>query len=89
METYNFLLWDLWSNGHEIIIDDIFEYREIEKVWSEVCNKTIGIYKPMIRDNASDVRLKDWREYYDENSYNLVTQLVKKDIDVFGYTFDC
>jgi hypothetical protein len=82
------VLWELWSDGQRILLDEVYDFYEIDKVWSEVCQHTIGVYRPLHKSNNARGRKKDWRVYYDTYSFELVTQLFQKDIDYFDYSFN-
>ncbi len=73
------------ENG-QLVCDLLIRFEELQCGFDEVCRK-IGMKKtvlPVINRTDHD----DYRRYYDNQTHDLVAQLFKDDIDLFGYTFD-
>jgi hypothetical protein len=81
-------LWQLWSDGEKLIIDEVFDYYELVKVWPEICMKTVGELRKLKHTNKARGRDRDWRIYYDTPSFDIVTRMFKNDLSNFGYTFN-
>jgi hypothetical protein len=85
---------DLQSNyvtglDGELIVDFIGRYETLESDFERILTR---IGEPNIRlphKRKASSRKKDYREYYSDTTAELVYNHFKRDIDLFGYKFDC
>lgn len=75
--------WFVTGASGELIVDKVGKFETLSDDFNEI-TRTIGIDASLPHVNASD-RKKDWRAYYDDQTYELVGQIYKEDIDFFGY----
>ncbi|MFZ5483788.1 MAG: sulfotransferase family 2 domain-containing protein [Pseudomonadota bacterium] len=71
-----------------LIVDFVGRYERLHEDFAEACRR-IGIAGPELphRRQATD-RRRDYREYYDDATADLVARHFARDIDRFGYRFD-
>jgi hypothetical protein len=74
-------------HGH-IIVDFIGRYENLADDFAEACRR-IGIRCPSLphRRKAPE-RERDYRRYYDDALAELVAEHFRRDIELFGYSFD-
>jgi len=72
-----------YNDGHQIV-DFIGRFENVEEDWKYVASKIDAeSVLPHIGASAHD----DYRIYYDDESIEIVRNIYKKDIDLFGYEF--
>lgn len=73
----------------KVIVDEILKLEELSGSWGKlqalIENKTGK--RPADPPNLNKTRRGDYREYYTEETRDIVGRLFRKDIDYFGYTF--
>ena len=72
------------SKGN-LIVDYIGHFETLQDDFGKICTH-IGIDAKLGHRNKSDH--KDYRDYYDEETKQMVAEHWKEDIERFGYTFD-
>jgi hypothetical protein len=77
--------WDIFSDGENIILDDVYEFETFFFRWSEVCQK-LGVPNTPIRHDHRSTR-KPYQGYYDDESREFVAQYFKKDLEYWHYGF--
>ncbi|MBW1929078.1 MAG: sulfotransferase family 2 domain-containing protein [Deltaproteobacteria bacterium] len=80
---YDYLI-DLDGN---VIVDFIGRYEQLEDDFNEACRR-IGIRPPKLPHKRRARDRLDYREYYTEETAELIAQRFKKDIEMLGYSFD-
>jgi hypothetical protein len=75
------------DNNAKFLSDFIGRYETINDDWNYICDKMDWNYK-LGHHYPSVGRQKDYRQYYNEESYDIVTNNYKTDLEVFGYDFD-
>jgi hypothetical protein len=85
IELQSDYLIDLHDN---LIVDFVGRYERLHDDFASIC-KRIGIASPDLphRRQATD-RRKDFREYYNDETAELVAKYFRRDIERFGYAFD-
>lgn len=68
-------------------VDFIGFYENIEKDYEYICNK-LFISKKLIFDNKTIKKVNDYRFYYNDKTIEIVSDVYKEDIELFGYKFD-
>lgn len=68
-----------------LIVDYIGKYENLQDDFDEICRQ-IGINASLTHKNKS--KHKDYREYYNDYTRNLIEEAFKEDIEMFGYSFD-
>nr|VFJ51828.1 MAG: Sulfotransferase family protein [Candidatus Kentron sp. FW] len=68
-----------------IIVDFVGRYENLAEDFQKVC-RTVGIEASLPRINQSVHQ--DYRAYYNDGTREMVAEYFKKDIELFGYTFD-
>lgn len=79
-------LTDLEGN---VIVDEILKLEELSERWASL-QSTIRAKtgkEPQNPPNLNKTHRGDYREYYTEETRDIVGRLFRKDIDYFGYTF--
>ena len=75
----------LKDDNDKISLDRIVRHENLTEEFNQVLS-AIGVNTRIPHLNQS--KKVDYRNYYNEESYDLVKQWHKKDLDAFGYTFD-
>jgi hypothetical protein len=72
----------------QVIVDYIGRYERLTEDFGEICRR-IGVSAPALphRREAKD-RKRDYREYYDDATAELVARHFASDVKLFGYGFD-
>jgi chondroitin 4-sulfotransferase 11 len=68
------------------LADFVGRFETINEDWKFICNK-MGWSFELPHIGYSEVRKKDYKEYYNEKSYDIVTEWYKQDLEIFGYNF--
>jgi hypothetical protein len=68
-----------------LLLDFVGHYETLHQDFAKVCRK-VGIEAELPHLNVS--RHRDYRSYYDEPMRNKVAEHFRRDIDLFGYSFD-
>lgn len=77
--------WYVCDDSGQIIVDYIGKLEKLNEV-SEVVSKKLGRELIIPELNKSD-RKTDYRSYFDEETKEIVAELYRKDIQLFGYDF--
>ena len=85
IELQSDYLIDLKGN---IIVDYIGRYEHLYDDFSDICKK-IGISDLQLPHKRKAQGRKNYQEYYNEETVQLVAEYFRKDIEMFGYSFDC
>ena len=73
------------DNKGKIIVDFVGRYENLQEDFQKVCAK-LGITEEVLPHlNRSDRR--DYREYYNQRTENLILEHFQEDIEMFGYDF--
>jgi len=86
-EHYGGDLTEWISDGHEIVVDFVGRYENLNEDWSKVCRALQVSTLPLERENQ--VVRQDYRVFYDDESRELVANRFCRTIELFGYRFDC
>lgn len=81
--------WDKYTENDNIIVNFIGRYETLNKDLLFICNK-LGIpWDGRLTKEFGKFRAdkSSYRQYYDNNTKNLVGTLFRKEIDFFGYKF--
>lgn len=84
IELQSDYLIDLHGNT---IVDFIGRYENLHDDFAHICQQ-IGLKCELPHRRKANDRKKDYRSYYDEQTFELVSRHFKPDIDLLGYTFD-
>ena len=76
--------WLTAPNG-KLLVDFIGRFESINDDFSSVCEK-IGVENRLKHENKS-IR-EDFRSYYDNHTFEIISNWYKKDLDFFNYNFD-
>lgn len=82
--TSQYLHW-CSINGHNVM-DYIGRFENLEADWREVLEQLGLDYRPLPVINAS--KHEHYSTYYDDETREIVTRRFKRDLDVFGYSFE-
>jgi hypothetical protein len=74
----------LTDAGGELLVDFVGKFESLDQDFDRVCER-LGLSVDLPRRNASNHR--DYREYYDAGSAELVGRVFRDDIQMFGYEF--
>lgn len=73
-------------NGN-IIVNYIGRYEKLEENFKEVCNK-VGITTPRLPHKRQAEDRTSYKKYYNDETALLIAEYFKRDIEMFGYSFD-
>lgn len=76
------------EHNNKINVDFIGKYENLNSDFKELCSILKIQYKDLPHLNKSKRKHKDYRKYYNSNSYNLVSNFFKEDLEHFKYSFD-
>ena len=85
MRTSNQLDWLSDAEG-QIRMDFIGRFESLQDDFAHVCSE-LGLPPMQLSHINRSQRARDYRRYYDDDTYRAVTNAFKKDIDYFGYHF--
>jgi len=77
-------LIDLHGN---VIVDFIGKYENLEEDFRTICDR-IGIPAPKLAHKRKATDRSSYQKYYSDETATLVAEHFKRDIEMFGYTFD-
>lgn len=72
---------------NNVLVDYIGRYENLHDDFEHVC-QTIGVKLGLPHKRKANDRKKDFREYYSDDTAELVAEHFQKDIALFNYTFD-
>lgn len=73
----------LFDEDDRQIVTKIGKFENLQDDFAEICT-SLGIDAPLGKRNVSS-RKRDWRIYYDDETYDRVAKLYAKDIRLLGY----
>jgi hypothetical protein len=76
--------WLTAPNG-KVLIDFIGRFESLEHDFSLICDR-LNVKNRLEHENRSS--RSDFRSYYDDDTYEIITDWYKKDLDYFNYNFD-
>lgn len=71
-------------DGDEQIVTKIGKFETLNEDFAEITT-ALGIKAELPKRNVSS-RSRDWREYYDDATYDRVAKLYAKDVELLGYS---
>lgn len=76
----------LTSQQGELLADEVGRVEEMQASYDAICQR-IGIPSAQL-DKVNSTRRNDYREYYDPNLVDAVADIYRRDIELFGYSFE-
>jgi hypothetical protein len=73
------------ANG-QLMIDFVGRVEHLQTDYDRICER-IG-QPSAVLERSNESTHQDYRSYYDDTLIGLVTDLYRRDLDLFGYTFD-
>ena len=73
------------DNG-EMLIDDYYKLEDIKKNYSKLSKKTSANFNFL--PHANEGNYYSFKDYYNKESIEIVSEIYKSDIDFFNYTYD-
>jgi len=76
-----------WITDHEgsVLVDEVFKLENLDKEWYYLCHR-LGVCAKLPHENKSAHR--DYREYYTDETAEIVGELFQDDIEAFNYGFE-
>ncbi len=74
----------VYSKDGELLVDFVGRYENLKEDFDKICSR-IGVSASLPRANVSNT--KPYREFYTEETRELVREAFKPDIETFGYEF--
>jgi len=74
------------DENNKIIVDYIGRFEELEKTMRVVSKETGIPYQPLPHKNKTK-RNRDYTQYYDDETREIIARLFKKEIELFDYEF--
>lgn len=84
-DHYNSQIRYIYNDGEEFL-DFIGKFENIQEDFKKLCEKISVDYKKLPLLNFSS-RKKEYKEYYNEETLNLVKEVYKKEIEYFDYKY--
>jgi len=78
---------DLIDHKCNLKVDHVFKLENLNEEWRKIEN-IVGREMKLYHYNKTKSKRKDYREYYDTHTRELVGELYKTDLEVFNYTFN-
>lgn len=75
----------LTDRSGRLLVDFVGRFEHLHDDFAEICRR-LGLSCRLSHTNRSSHR--DYREYYDDESIELVREAFRPDVEQFGYTFD-
>ena len=77
------------SKGHKRV-DEIIYLEDFDNQWKQKVHKNLPMYPERVNSllNNSQKPFYDYRDAYTEEMVDIVSEVRKKDIEIFGYTFE-
>ncbi len=75
------------SQGNNLEVDFICYFENIEDDYKYIRNK-LNIGQDLVFENKTTSKKKDYRDYYTDETKEIVRSVYQKDIELFGYNFD-
>jgi hypothetical protein len=86
VEQYKFI--ENFRRQNEKWVNFIGKFENLNKDWGKVCQQ-IGIDEKLPYTNKNLIKQKrNYQEYYDDETIEIVRSKYKRDIELFSYTFD-
>lgn len=70
----------------KILIDNVYKVENINEEFPKICAK-LNIQNNLQVLNRTKTKIKNYRNYYDEETIKVVEKVYKKDIELFKYRF--
>jgi len=70
-----------------IMVDFVGRYENLAQDFNVVREK-LGFGKNLLFENKTEVKIKDYRDFYSEDSKAIVAEVYREDIELFGYKFE-
>lgn len=74
----------IYSEADELLVDFVGRFENLEKDFQKICTQ-IGVSATLAKQNISNI--KPYREYYNDETRELVRQTFEADIALFQYDF--
>lgn len=72
--------------GKEVVLDIIGKFENLHDDWAVICNQ-IGVSPEPLPHRHPSVH-EHYTEYYDDETRDIIYELYRKDVEMFGYDFD-
>ncbi|TLU65059.1 sulfotransferase family protein [Thalassotalea litorea] len=72
--------------GDKIIVDEIVKLESLDSDWVQVTQRLGLPYRRLAKENSTKLE-KNYSDFYDDESKEIVAELYKKDIVLFDYDF--
>ena len=82
LEQYKFI----FDNNGKKLIDEIIYFENLSKNFDEISLKNAWNIKLPHLESTKSKDKRDWRSFYCENSLDIICEIYKKDIELFGYS---
>jgi hypothetical protein len=88
-------MWDMVAKGDQILVDDIYDFKNLYANWEIICKK-IGIpHQKLINNKNPESNVvcgkkqkKHYSTYYNDKTIQIVREHFAREIEYFGYEFD-
>lgn len=78
-----------WYPQVDYVMDESGNKRcDILRFGTSDVEQFFDLKKPLKRRNISNVNSKDYRDFYDSETHDIIADWYRKDIEYFGFTFD-
>lgn len=84
----NFLYSQLFDNNFNCVADFIIKYEYLNDAIDEFNKKLTFPIKKNHKANVSNLKKNNYKDYYDEEMINLVSEKCKKELIYFNYNFE-
>jgi hypothetical protein len=88
-------MWDMVAKGDKILVDDIYDFKNLDDSWEIICEK-IGIpHEELINNKTPEHNVvcgkkqtQHYSKYYNDKTTQIVREHFAREIEYFGYKFD-
>lgn len=72
--------------NNNLLVDYVGRFENLENEWDFICEK-LGTNIKLPHRNKNNRKDKHYRDYYNDETKDFVSQTYKKDLEIFGYEF--
>jgi glycosyltransferase involved in cell wall biosynthesis len=75
------------SERGTMLLDFVGHFENLAEDYAHVCRE-LNVDRPLRHHNKTDVRTRDYRDCYNDETRRIVADIYRRDIELFGYEFD-
>jgi Sulfotransferase family len=75
------------SRSGKLLVDFVGRFENLAEDYAHVCGE-LNVERPLQHINRTPKRSRDYRDCYNDETRRIVADVYRRDIDLFGYTFE-